>query len=177
MAAQRLLKPKAPRIPAGASFCFAAPRRASCDVRPRLADRHSTKDAIALNIQKPKNAVHAALSPNPQIRPVIRTTEDIDPHSSSRPATTPLALFSSTHCCGGPAFARGWALTPASLLHSSKPSIAPCWSAGNTSTKVIATGVAPSRSNAKIAAGMSLIPKEVVDRISAGENALRALRE
>jgi carbamoylphosphate synthase small subunit len=45
-----------------------------------LADRHSTKDAIALKSQKHKNAVHAALSPNPQIRPVIRNTEDIDPH-------------------------------------------------------------------------------------------------
>jgi hypothetical protein len=38
---------------------------------------HSTKDAIALRIQKPKNAVHAALSPNPQISPVIRNTEDM----------------------------------------------------------------------------------------------------
>jgi hypothetical protein len=61
---------------------------------------HSTKDAIALKIQKPKNAVHAALSPNPQIRPVIRNTEDINPHSSSRPATTALALFSSANSGG-----------------------------------------------------------------------------
>jgi Helix-turn-helix len=34
-----------------------------------------------------------------------------------------------------------------------------------------------ARARREIAAGMPLIPKEVVDRISAGENALRALRE
>ena len=33
-----------------------------------------------------------------------------------------------------------------------------------------------ARARREIAAGMPLIPKEVVDRISAGENALRALR-
>jgi hypothetical protein len=34
-----------------------------------------------------------------------------------------------------------------------------------------------ARARREITAGMPLIPKEVVDRISAGENALRALRE
>jgi hypothetical protein len=34
-----------------------------------------------------------------------------------------------------------------------------------------------ARARKEIAAGMPLIPKEVVDRIASGENALRALRE
>jgi hypothetical protein len=90
-----------PTHPSWGSFLFCCTTPGRLRFRPRLADLH-TKDAIALKIQKPKNAVHAALSPNPQISPVIRNTEDIDPHSSSRSAPTPLALFSSTHCRGGP---------------------------------------------------------------------------